>query len=409
MHKAGLRTHLLVALVAVVTSLFAQAQTYTFSTLYSFKNSGDGPHLPMASLIIDNAGNLYGVASGGEYNNGTVFKVTSAGTMTVLYSFKGDQAQDGRGSAASLFMDPAGNLYGTTFVGGIPGDCPDNPLAQGCGTVFKLTPAGEETVLYRFQGLNDGSLPQAGVVVDSDGNVYGTTLNYYEFLDGGDGGNGNVYKIDASGTFSIFHLFCSQDPNCPDGQYPVSAPILDAAGNLYGSTASGGAYDAGIIYQFTPDGTETVISSLAYEYESLVQGNLNRDSEGNFYGVTYAEAFNTTDGGKIFKVTPDGQETVPYSFCIYSPPGCTAGDYPVAPIQIDKAGNLYGVVTLGGANGSGGVFEVNTSGAETILYNFPSGVRSNGLVMDSEGNLYGASVNGGAYGLGSVYKLTLQK
>jgi uncharacterized repeat protein (TIGR03803 family) len=405
MHKAGLRTYLLVVLVAVVTSLFAQAQTYTFSTLYSFKNSGDGPRRPGTPLIVDSAGNLYGTASGGQFDNGTVFKVTPAGTLSVLYNFKGVQAQDGDGPAASLFMDAAGNLYGTTFSGGIPNSC--GPFFTGCGTVFKLTPAGVETVLYRFKGGNDGSLPQASVAVDSAGNVYGTSGN--DIQPGGDGGYGLVYKIDTSGRFHIMHLFCSQDPNCPDGQYPVSGPILDASGNLYGSTAGGGAFSGGTIYQIDSAGTETVLSSLAYEYESLVQGNLSRDSEGNFYGVTYAESFNTTDGGKIFKVTSTGEETVPYSFCIYSAPGCSAGDYPAAPVQIDKSGNLYGVVTLGGANGSGGVFEVNASGAESVVYSFPAGFSSNGLVMDSEGNLYGTSVNGGAYNLGSVYKLTLQK
>jgi uncharacterized repeat protein (TIGR03803 family) len=204
------------------------------------------------------------------------------------------------------------------------------------------------------------------------------------------------------------HLFCSPDPNCPDGQYPVSGPILDAAGNLYGSTAGGGAYNGGTIYQITPAGTETVLYSFANEYESLMSGNLNRDAEGNFYGVTIAESFNTTDGGKVFKVTSTGQETVPYSFCV-TPPGCTAGDEPEAPVQIDTAGNLYGVVTQGGANGSGGVFEVNASGVETIVYNFPSGFSSYGVVMDSEGNLYGTSVNGGTYNMGTVYKLTRQK
>ena len=391
------------SLTVLFLSLFASAQTYKFSTLYSFPKGGDAPSNIGANLIIDSAGNLYGVSTnGGLYRRGTVFQLSPTGTLSVLYNFKG--APDGAGPTASLFRDAAGNLYGTTSTGGRPGPC--GPSPSGCGAVFKLTPAGEEAVLYRFTGLNDGALPNIGVVADSAGNVYGATLN--DVQAGGDGGNGNVYKIDSTGTFTILHLFCGIDPNCGDGQYPVSAPILDASGNLYGGTAGGGQYNGGTIYQISPAGVESVLYSFANEYESLMWGNLTRDARGNFYGVTIADVFNNTDGGKIFKVTSSGSETVPYSFCV-TPPGCPAGDEPAAPIQIDKSGNLYGVVTQGGANGSGGVFRVSTKGAEGIIHNFPAGFRSYGVVMDTAGNLYGISVNGGTYNAGEVYKLTLQK
>jgi uncharacterized repeat protein (TIGR03803 family) len=392
----------LISLTVLFVSLFANAQTYKFSTLYSFPKGGDGPSNIGASLIVDSDGNLYGVSTnGGQYRRGTIFRVSPTGTLSVLYNFKG--SPDGFGPTASLFRDSAGNLYGTTSAGGKLGGC--GPEPSGCGTVFKLTSAGKETVLYRFTGLTDGGLPNIGVTADSAGNVYGATLN--EVQAGGDAGNGDVYKIDPTGTFTILHSFCFTDPNCGDGQYPVSAPILDASGNLYGGTASGGQYGGGTIYQISPSGVESVLYSFASEYESLMWGNLTRDGQGDFYGVTVAESFNDADGGKIFKVTSSGSETVPYTFCV-TPPGCPAGDEPEGPIQIDKSGNLYGVVTQGGANGSGGVFKVNTKGAEEIIHSFPAGFRSYGVVMDAAGNLYGISANGGTYNAGEVYKLTLQ-
>ncbi len=388
----------------LLLSLVANAQTYEFHTLYSFPTTKSAPNSIGSPLIIDSAGNLYGTSIGnGTHRRGTVYQVSPGGTLSVLYNFTG--APDGAGPASSLFRDAAGNLYGTTQEGGRRAAC--GPSPQGCGTVYELTPAGEEKILYRFSGLSDGALPQMSVAVDSAGNIYGTTGN--EIQPGGDGGNGDVYKIDTTGTFSVLHSFCATDPNCGDGQYPVSGPILDASGNLYGSTASGGLYDSGTIYQIDSAGVETVLYSFANEYESLLSGNLNRDAQGDFYGVADAYVFNTTDGGYVFKVTPSGTGTKPYSFCV-TPPGCMAGDEPVGPIQIDNAGNLFGVVTQGGANGAGGVFEVTPSGTETIVYSFatsaPLGLT--GLTMDSHGNLYGINSVGGKYNAGEIYVLKRQ-
>ena len=199
------------------------------------------------------------------------------------------------------------------------------------------------------------------------------------------------------------------DPNCNDGQYPVSSPVLDASGDLWGTTAGGGANNGGTLYKINSAGKERVVYNFANEYESVMQGDLTRDAQGNFYTVKYARNFNTTDGGKIFKITPSGQESEPYTFCTL--PGCPGGDVPRGPIQIDAAGNLYGVVTQGGANGTGGVFEVNTSGTETLLHSFEKGILTffNGIVIDSAGNLYGTTTTGGPNKHGTVYKLTLQK
>ncbi|HLZ39955.1 MAG TPA: choice-of-anchor tandem repeat GloVer-containing protein [Candidatus Sulfotelmatobacter sp.] len=392
---------LLPAFALLLASTLLSAQTYKFRTIYSFPSSGTGPSRVSSNLILDSAGNLYGVsAQGGQYQQGTVFKVTPSGTLSVLYSFQG--LPDGSGPSASLFRDKAGNLYGTTFGGGTDACGPNFP---GCGTVFKLTPGGQESILYRFTGLNDGALPTISVTADSAGNVYGATLN--EVQAGGAGGNGDVYKIDTKGTFTILHSFCAIDPNCSDGQYPMSGLIPDASGNLYGSTDGGGQFNGGTIYKITPFDVESVLYSFPNEYESQNWGNLTRDSLGNFYGVTVAGTLNTIDGGKVFKVSSTGVETVPFSFCV-TQPGCIAGDEPEAPLQIDKSGNIFGVVTQGGKHGSGGVFKLTPGGTEALIYNFPSGFSSYGVVMDPAGNLYGVSVNGGTYNAGAIYKLTLQ-
>lgn len=393
---------MLLCLATLMISAFADAQTYKFSTLYSFAGSGTGPSRISANLILDSAGNLYGVSSnGGTHGQGTVFKVTPSGVLTVLYNFKG--SPDGSAPLASLFRDKAGNLYGTTYAGGITSQCPNGDT--GCGTVFKLTAAGKESVLHAFTNGTDGALPTTSVAVDSAGNVYGTALN--EAQSGGDAGNGLVYKVDTKNNFTVLHTFCAVDPNCSDGQYPTSGPVLDASGNVYGATSSGGQYNGGTIFEITPADVESVLYSFANEYESLIWGNLTRDSKGNFYGVAVAESLNTTDGGKVYKVTSTGKETLPYSFCVTSP-GCPAGDEPEAPLNVDKSGNIFGVVTQGGKNGSGGVFKVTPTGAETLIYNFPSGFSSYGVVMDAAGNLYGVSSNGGKNNAGEIYKLTLQ-
>jgi uncharacterized repeat protein (TIGR03803 family) len=392
---------LLTTLALLCLAAFANAQNYKFSVIYSFPNTGSGPSRVSNNLILDGAGNLYGVsAQGGKYQQGTVFEVTQTGKLTVLYSFKG--SPDGAGPLSSLFRDAAGNLYGTTFAGGITSQCANGDT--GCGAVYKLTPTGKETVLYAFSGSSDGALPTMSVAVDNAGNVYGTTLNDAEA--GGDAGNGLVYKISSNGTFTALHTFCLVDPSCSDGQYPTSGPVLDRQGNVYGVTAGGGQFNGGTFYKVTPAGDESVIFDFANEYESQTSGNLSRDAKGSFYGVTATGTLNTVDGGKIFKVTANGAENVPYAFCVL--PGCPAGDEPEAPLQIDSSGNIFGVVTYGGKNGSGGVFKITPNGNETLIYNFPAGFSSYGVVMDTSGNLFGVSINGGKFNAGEVYKLSPQ-
>src|ERR1039457_3502904 len=201
-----------------------------------------------AGLILDSQGKLYGVAeSGGTRGAGVVYElspITGGGwTETVLYNFKGG-TEDGASPHATLIADSAGNLYGTTVSGGLTG----KTCRTGCGTVFKLTPASghwQESVLHRFTGGAGGAVPYAGVVMDSAGNLYGATL------DGGAAGGGAVYRLtpgSAGWEQSVLYSFQGR----PDGSAPYPTPVLDAAGNLYGTTNAGGAHNLGIVYMLAP-------------------------------------------------------------------------------------------------------------------------------------------------------------
>jgi uncharacterized repeat protein (TIGR03803 family) len=195
---------------------------------------------PSAELIMDAAANLYGTTyHGGTSGGGVVFKLAPDGTETVLYSFCSQfNCADGDHPSAGLIMDGAGNLYGTTYYGG----------TSGGGVVFKLAPDGTETVLYSFcsqSNCADGSDPEAGLIMDGAGNLYGTTS------DGGGTFGGVVFKLAPDGTETVLYSFCSQS-GCADGSYPEAGLIMDGAGNLYGTTLGGGTSGTGVVFMVTP-------------------------------------------------------------------------------------------------------------------------------------------------------------
>jgi len=214
---------------------------------------------PYAGLIRDAAGNLYGTTYSGagnaDYDNGTVFKVSAEGVEKVLYSFcsenvpEGLRCTDGEYPYAGLIRDAAGNLYGTTHIGGA-----DVNIHSGYGgTVFELGPKGVEKVLYSFCAVfcneyagpdPDGEFPYAGLIRDAAGNFYGTTAS------GGAYKGGTVFKLDTAGNETVLYNFCSA-AGCADGASPVAGLIQDAAGNLYGTTASGGAHNGGTVFKLT--------------------------------------------------------------------------------------------------------------------------------------------------------------
>jgi uncharacterized repeat protein (TIGR03803 family) len=252
---------ILLGLAAVPPS----ARGQTFTVLHSFKGGTDGES-PYGGVVRDTAGNLYGTtAQGGAFSNGTVFKLDTTGKETVLYSFTG--GADGAIPLAGLIRDAAGNLYGTTEVGG---DLTCNS-GIGCGTVFKLHTTGKETVLHSFTGNPDGASPFAGVIRDAAGNLYGTTPK------GGALNSGTVFKLDTTGKETVLYSFAGG----ADGSYPDAAVIRDAAGNLYGNTFFGGTYNFGTVFKLDSTGKETVLYRFRKPTNGLYPVGVIQDKAGN--------------------------------------------------------------------------------------------------------------------------------
>jgi uncharacterized repeat protein (TIGR03803 family) len=371
---------LALALLIPVGSAHAKSET----VLYSFTGGADGGN-PFAGLIKDESGNLYGTTvEGGANNVGTVFELAPDGTETVLWSFTG---ADGSYPEGGLIMDTSGNLYGTTSSGGADGD----------GTVFEVALHGTETVLHSFTGGPDGKGPQAGLIMDKKGKLYGTTVF------GGANNDGTVFKVAPDGTETVLWSFTGADGSFPE------AGLIRKNGNLYGTTEGGGAEDLGTVFKLSPDGTETVLYSFCPNYPTCSDGvfpvgGLIADSAGNLFGTTSADG---GGGGTVFELAPDGTETTLWSFT-----GGADGSEPQAGL-IRKNGSLYGTTLFGGANGFGTVFKVARDGTETVLYSFDSAAGGAdgfepyaGLIKDESGNLYGTTYGGGADGGGTVFKIT---
>lgn len=368
----------------------AVAGDHGFKVLYSFADDGDGA-FPMAGVARDSAGNLYGTTfySDGASTPGDVFKLAPDGTETVLHHFT--NGDDGGYPEYDLILDKAGNLYGTALWGGADDD----------GVVFKVAPDGTETVIHSFSDQS----PRSGLMRDKEGNFYGTAAG---------GCCGLVYKLARNGTETVLYTFTGG----ADGNGPgfSGGLIADKAGNLYGTTVGGGVYGEGIVFKIAPDGTETVLHSFMGGRDgSIPDGGVIADEAGNLYGTTYMGGATGCGGGcgTVFKLAPDGTETVLYSFCSLA--NCFDGGFPESGLVKDKAGNLYGTTTEYGAAACGeecgAVFKLTPDGVETVLHSFTDGGDGglpNDLTQDSaedKGNLYGTAQSGGAYGAGTVFKL----
>jgi uncharacterized repeat protein (TIGR03803 family) len=274
-----------------------------------------------------------------------VYKLTKGGKLTVLYSFCSvANCADGFLPNGGLVRDAPGNLYGTTALGGNAGEC--------CGTVFKLDTTGKETVLYKFCSVAncaDGSFPIGGdgfffdetLVLDAAGNLYGTTPNGGDSLGCGETGCGVAYKVDATGNETVLYNFCSE-AKCADGSYPGVGLVQDTAGNLYGTTTVGGEHHYGTVFKVDTTGNGTVLYSfpralpLAEAYASA----LVMDAAGNLYGTT--KSLGTFHEGLVFEVTKSGRTRKLYSFN-----DGTDGGLPYGLVQ-DGEGNLYGTTNVGG-------------------------------------------------------------
>jgi uncharacterized repeat protein (TIGR03803 family) len=404
----------------VMASRPAQAQDpeqlagSTYTVLHSFAGGTKDGANPFAGLVLDSAGNLYGTtqhggasANCGSAGCGTIFKLTPVRKFTLLHSFTG-QPMDGAIPSAGLITDSAGNFYGTTESGG----------ASGNGTVFKLSPTGVETVLHSFAGFpSDGTDPEAGLIRDSAGNLYGTTRFGGTTHTCGTGGCGTIFKVAPDGTETVLYSF----PGPPEGKEPLGGLILDSAGNLYGSTSVGGTLGNGNVFMLAPDGTESVLHSFGGHPTdgTFPRGDLIRGSAGNFYGTTGAGGASNNCGadgcGTVYKLTSPGTESLLYSFAGVPKDGIA----PFAGLLQNPAGNLYGVTDGGGTSrncgsvGCGMIFKLTATGAETVLHNFTGHPKDGSfprsvLIRDASGNLYGTAYSGGASNLGIVFKRTGQ-
>jgi uncharacterized repeat protein (TIGR03803 family) len=397
------------AAFAAVGGLPGEALPYSFLRLAAFTGRADGA-FPLAGVILDNNGNLYGTTSAGGKGSGTVFKIAPGKPLKTVYTFcSRTGCTDGSGPHAGLIIDKSGNLYGTTNAGG----------GHGGGAVFEVTAAGVERVLYGFCAkivvafCADGDLPVAGLVMDKASNLYGTTPA------GGANGDGVVFELSfnpGKGIWveTVLHSFCSKS-GCADGSTPLGGLVMDTAGNLYGTTQLGGAHGAGVVFEVKPSlGSESVLYSFCAQ-KTCIDGQepfagLIMDKTGNLYGTTkfggnlHHSGFG---GGVVFEVVPSRRtEKVLYAFC--SRNGCADGLAPEASLLMDVTGNLYGTTTTGGTTGQGVLFRV-AAPTESVLYNFCSHAGCGefpvaGVVMDRTGNLYGTTGQGGN-GFGTVFEL----
>jgi uncharacterized repeat protein (TIGR03803 family) len=359
----------------------------------------------------------------------------AAGAEKVMYSFcASSNCADGGQSWASLIFDSAGNLYGTTAVGG-SAECG----GMGCGTIFELSPGADgkwtEKVLYKFCSTGncaDGANPYAGLIFDPVGNLYGTTGA--GGLSACGGGCGTVFELiprdDGTWSEKVLYKFCSTEA-CADGANPYAGLIFDSAGNLFGTTYSGGTscQGCGTVFELTPgeDGkwTEKVLhrftlGSTTYDGVSPGYGSLIFDKAGNLYGTTYlgGRCVEAPGCGTVFQLTRHAKdqwtEKVLYRFQANG----TDGRNPYYGLVFDAAGNLYGTTFLGGRSsscnqGCGTVFQLTSSTegrwAEKVLYSFngKDGIGAvDNLILDSKGNMYGNTNAGGTYSRGTVFRLS---
>ncbi len=372
---------LLVIVLGFVATQFSQAQN--FSVLYSFGGAADGGD-PYAGVIRDSNGNFYGtVGYGGTAYAGGVYKVDSLGNETMLYSFTG--GADGNFPVSTLARDSAGNLYGTTTQGG----------SVGGGVVFKVDPSGNETVLHNFTGGLDGVSPSGGLFLDAVGNLYGTTSQGGSFEN-----SGILFRLSPAGTETILHVFTGA---ANDGKYPSYTNLVtDGHGTFYGVTQAGGSTGHGVVYKITRTGKFTLLYSFAGGTADGCNalGTPYLDKYGNLYGTT--SSCGASGLGTVWKLTSTGIETVLHSFA----GGTADGEYPLAGVVEDVNGNLYGSTETGGSANLGTVYRVSQTGKFTLLHSFtgPDGEYPYGGFVLRNGALYGTAQNGGSIGYGSVWK-----
>ena len=408
----GIDFWVIVAALAVATLMIvaaAQVQGQTITVLHSFSTRADGS-LPYAGVTIDRAGNLYGTTSEGANGNvGTVFKLihTEGGwTLNTLYTF--DHPNDGFSPAARVVFGPDGSLYGTTQSGGQGGGGVVynlRPPATACKTVLC---SWTYTTLYSFTGASDGGQPYLGdLVFDSAGNIYGTTQS-----GGGQDcfglGCGVVFKLSHSGggwTETVLYTFTGGN----DGANPFNGVTFDRAGNLYGTTVNGGSGGYGTVYELSPTASGWTLSTLYSFTGGLDGGNpiggVAIDAHGNLYGTTEDGGTGTGGGGTVWELAPSNGS---WTFSVLQSLS-TVYEGPFDTPTLDAAGNIYGTSTFAGGNGQ--AFKLTSSGGgwSYAPYDFNG---NNGnipigcVTLDANGNMYGTTSEGGSYTWGTVWEIT---
>jgi uncharacterized repeat protein (TIGR03803 family) len=381
-------------------AVFKISTNGALTSLYSFTGGNDGA-TPEAGLVQGSDGSFYGTTeAGGTNGNGTVFKISASGALTSLYSFTG--ATDGAEPIAGLVQGSDGYFYGTTEAGG----------TNDSGTIFRISTDGALTNLYSFSGGNDGAEPVAGLVQGNDGYFYGTTESGGNTNQAFGSGLGTVFQFSTDGGLTTLHSFgavtnASGDPL--DGAYPEAGLVQDSNGYLYGTTSGGGTTGSGTVFKITTGGALTSLYSFTGRDDGLEPNGLALGSNGSFYGTT--QSGGTNDYGAIFQISASGELTSLYSFT-----GGNDGASPVAGLAQGSDGDFYGTAEYGGNTnlgsgaGLGTVFQISTNGALTSLYSFTADIDGAnpmaGLVQGSDGYFYGTTENGGMNDSGTVFQIS---
>ncbi len=377
------RLSILTFQVILILALGNLSTAQTVRDLYNFAGANGSANPFYVTPTQGRDGALYGTDYEKTGGNGSIFRLTTAGVAGSPHVYDG---LDGSNPLGGVVLGSDGNLYGTTAYGG----------SQNDGTLFRLGSHGTYLVLHEFQGGTDGMVPTAAPIQGSDGNFYGTTFGLLG------GVNSTVYKYTSSGNLTTIYQF---DQN--HGQF-VEAPLIQGSdGNLYGTAAGGGANNCGTIFKLTTSGTMLWYYSFpcgpwgAVPFAPLVQA-----SDGNFYGTTDQGGNAGGEWGTIFKLDPKGNVSVLHSFNANGRDGYGA----VGGLVQGTDGKLYGTTTLGGKYGCGALFQITTGGDYTLLYSFPSQLGTSPFaapVQDTNGLFYGTTSAGGKFGFGSVYSLDM--
>jgi uncharacterized repeat protein (TIGR03803 family) len=337
-------------------TVFRITPTGTLTTIYRFSGLADEGN-PLAALIQGSDGNLYGTTAGGLPNEyGTVFKTTLDGTLTTLFVFTYDSPTatwpNGLSPEAALIQGPDGNFYGTTVAGGR-----QNGGSSALGTIFKMSPAGDLLGSFPVYGFLDISIPNAPLVLGTDGAFYSTS-----YQSGGGLASGAVYQFSAAGLVTVLHGF----NDTPDGNVPNGGLVLGADGNFYGTTEYGGASHLGTAYRISPEGTYEELVSFDNSNGAQPFGQMIQATDGNFYGTTLGGG--SYFQGTVFQLTPAGVLTTVYNFT-YSQSGDTDGAQPKGTLVQGADGRLYGTSTAGGLYNMGAVFalDLNLRNPLTLL------------------------------------------